>query len=73
MKKWFLARGYPEIVVNIDISKVLFGKDQSVKKTLEKDIPFVTIYNPHVRELGKLMRKLLPFLHSDERRFVQNQ
>ena len=32
MKEWFPARGYPEIVVNNQIDKVVFGRDQPVKK-----------------------------------------
>ena len=54
MKEWFLARGYPEIVVNNQIDKVVFGRDQSVKKNLESGIPFV-------KELGKMIRDLLLF------------
>ena len=65
MKEWFLASGYPEIVVNNQIDKIAFGRDQSVKKNLENGIPFVTIYDPKVKELGKLIRDLLPFLYSD--------
>ena len=64
MKKWFLARGYPKIVVNNQIDKVVFGRDQSVEKNLESGIPFVTTYDK-VKELGKLIRDLLPFLYSD--------
>ena len=66
MKEWFLARGYPKIVVNNQIDKVVFGRDQSVKKNLESDIPFVTTYQPKVKEFGKLIRDLLSFLYSDE-------
>ena len=65
MKEWFLARGYPEIVVSNQIDKVVFGRNQSVKKKLESSIPFVTTYPPKVKELGKMIRELLPFLYSD--------
>ena len=64
MKEWFLARGYPEIVVNNQIDKAVFGRDQSVKKNLKSGIPFVTTYHPKVKELGKMIRDLLPFLYS---------
>ena len=30
MKEWFLARGYPEKVVNNQIDQVVFGRDQPV-------------------------------------------
>ena len=65
MEEWFLARSYSEIVVNNQIEKVVFGRDQSVKKTLESGIPFVTTYDPKDKELGKLIRDLFPFLYSD--------
>ena len=62
-----MARGYhPEIVVNNQIDKFVFGRDQSVKRTLESGIPFVTLYHPKVKNLGKLMKDLLSFLYSDE-------
>ena len=54
MKEWFLARCYPEKVVNNQIDQVVFGRDQSVKKNLESGIPFVTTYNPKVKELAKI-------------------
>ena len=65
MEKWFLARGYSEIVVNNQRDKVAFDRDQSVMKNLESGIPFITTYLPKVKELGKLIRDLLLFLHSD--------
>ena len=66
MEEWLLARGYSEIVVNNQIDKAVFGRYQSVKKNLESDIPFITNYHPKVKkELGKLIRDLLPFLYSD--------
>ena len=52
MKERFLARGYPKIVASNQIDKVVFGRDQSVKKSLESGIPFVTTYHPKVKELG---------------------
>ena len=72
MKEWFLARGYPEIGVNNQIDKlsiinnqVVFGRDQSVKKNLKSDIPFVTTYQTMAKELGKLIRDFLAFLYSN--------
>ena len=65
MKEWFLGRGYPEIVVINQIDKVAFGRDQSVQKNLPSGIPFVTTYQPNVKELRELIRDVLPFLCSD--------
>ena len=65
MKESFLARSCPEIGVSNQIDKVVFGRDQSVKKNLEIGIRFVTPYHHKVNQLGKLIRDLLPFLCSD--------
>ena len=35
MKEWFLARDYPENVVNEKINKVVFGKTQPIRKNSE--------------------------------------
>ena len=53
MKERILAGGYPEIVVNNQIVKVVFGRHQSVKKNLESGIPFVTTYHPSLKSLEK--------------------
>ena len=62
MKEWFFARGYPKILVNNQTDKIAFGRDQSVKKNLQGGNPFYTTYHSKVKELGKLVRDLLPFL-----------
>ena len=66
MREWFLARGYSEIVVNNQIDKVVFGRDQSVKKNLENGIPYVTTYDSKVKDFGEMMRDLFAFLYNDE-------
>ena len=66
MKEWFLGRGYPEKILNDQIDKVVFGKNPPAKKSLENGIPFVATYHPKVKDLGKLIKDLLPFLYSDE-------
>ena len=53
------------MVVNNQIDKVVFGRDQSLKKNLENGIPIVTIFHPKVKESGKLISNLRPFLYSD--------
>ena len=61
MKEWFLARGYPEKVVNNQIDKAVFGRDKSVMKNMETGILFDKTYHPNVKELGKVIGNLLPF------------
>ena len=53
IKEWFLARGCLEIVVNNQIDKVVFGKDQSGNKNLESGILFVTAYVLRLKSLEK--------------------
>ena len=45
MKEWFLARDYPESVVNGQINKVTLGKNQPSRKNSENGIPFVASYH----------------------------
>ena len=40
MKVWFLARDYPENLVNEHINKVAFGKNQPSRKNSENGVPF---------------------------------
>ena len=66
MKEWFLARDYPENVVNEQIDKVVFSMSQINRNNSENDIPFVVTYHPKVKKLGKLIKDLLPYLYSEE-------
>ena len=67
MKERFLARGFPETVVNDQIDKVVFGVNPPVKKSSESGIPFVATHHPKFEDLGKLIKDLLRFLYSDEK------
>ena len=42
-KEWFLARDYPENMVNEQINKVGFGKSQASRKNSENVIPFAVL------------------------------
>ena len=66
MKEWFLARVYPEKVVNNQIDKIVFNENLPVKKFSENGIPFVSTYHPKVKDLGKLIKDLLPFRYRDK-------
>ena len=65
MKEWFLARYYPKSVVNEQINKVVFGKNQPSRKNSENGVLFVVTNHPKGKTLGKLIKDLLPFLDSD--------
>ena len=66
MEKCYLARDYPKNVVNEQVKKCVFGKNQSSRKNSENGVPFVVTHHPKVRKLGQLIKDLLPFLYSDE-------
>ena len=61
MKEWFLARDYPENIVNEQINKVVFGKSQPSWKNSQNGIPFVVTYHPKVKKLGKLIKIYVRF------------
>ena len=46
--------------MNGQIDKVILGKNPPVKKSSEYGIPFVATYHPKVKDLGKLIKDLLP-------------
>ena len=62
MKEWFLARDYPKNVVNEQINKFGFGRNQSSRKNSENGVPLVVTYHSKVKKLGKLIKDLLPCL-----------
>ena len=61
-----LTTDHPKNVVNEQINKAVFGKNQPSRKNSENGVPFVLTYHPKVKKLGKLIKDLLPFLYSDE-------
>ena len=66
MKEWLLARDYPKNMVNEQINKVVFGKDQPSRKNPENGVPFAVTYHPKVKKLGKLINDLLSFLYNEK-------
>ena len=66
MKECFLARDYPEKVVNDQTDKFVFSKNPPVKKSSANRISFVPTYHLKVKDLGILIEDFLPFLYSDE-------
>ena len=52
---------HSEKVTNNQIGKVVFGKNQSVKKTSESGIHFVNAHHPKVKVFRKLIKDLLSF------------
>ena len=66
IKERFLARDYPENLINEQITKAVFGKSQPCNKNSESGIPFVVTYHLKAKKLGKLIKDLLPFLYNDE-------
>ena len=60
-KGMFLARIKPEKLVNDRMDKVVFGKNPPVKKLSKNRVPFVGTSHPKVRDVGNLIKDLLPF------------
>ena len=53
-------------MVTDQIDKVAFGKNPLVKIFSENGVAFVGTYHPKVRNPGKLIKDLLPFLYRDK-------
>ena len=51
IKEWFLARDYPEKVVNNQIDKVVCGRDQSVKKIWKVAFLLLVPITPRLKSL----------------------
>ena len=67
MESWFQARGYPKRVVQKEMSKVRFNKENSnTKQNKSKRVTFVVIYHPLLKSFQSLINKHLNILYPDE-------
>ena len=67
MKSWFQARGYPKHLVQKEISKVQFNKENSnTKQSKSKRVIFVVTYHPLLKSSQSLINKHLNILYLDE-------
>ena len=67
MKSWFQARGYPKHLVQKEISKVHFDKENSnTKQSKSKRVTFVVTYHPFLKSVQSLINKYLNILYLDE-------
>ena len=66
MNECFLAKSYPERVVNDQIEKAVFGKNPPVMKSKGSGIRFVATYHLEVKDLSEFVKDLLLLLYSEE-------
>ena len=52
MKFWFLKREYPEKLIENEMRKVKFCKEEIKNAKVFKDIPFAVTYHPQLKNLG---------------------
>ena len=57
-----MERDYPQKVVKEQIDKVVFGKQPIGKDTSEQSVPFVATYHPKLKDLNKLIKKIITVL-----------
>ena len=66
MKSWFCKMGYPNNLVEEQVSKVKSGSQKSNNKDNVKGVPLVLTYNPVLKSAGNILKKYLNILHLDE-------
>ena len=57
MKYWFLKRGYPEKLIENEMRKVKFCKEEITKTKGVRGIPFVVTYHSQLRNQGKIINQ----------------
>ena len=75
LKPWVLKREYPEKLIENEIRKVKFCKEEIIKAKRVKDIPFVVTYEPKLRNLGRIINQNFYLLNMNDetRRILQNK
>ena len=63
MKSWFLKREYPDKLIENEIRKVKFCKEEVEKAKIVKDVPFVVTYHPQLKNLGRIINKNIYLLN----------
>ena len=59
MKEWFIKRGYVESVIDKEMKKVRFSKQDQKSKKVKKGVPFAVTYHPLLSKLSfKIHRNL---------------
>ena len=66
MKSWFLKREYPEKLIENEMKKAMFCKKRLKKATGVKDIPFVVMYHPQLKNLGRILNQNIYLLNMNE-------
>ena len=66
MKSWFLKREYPEKLIENEMRKVKFSKEEIKKAKVVKGIPFVVTYHPQLKNLGRIINKNIYLLNMNE-------
>ena len=63
LRSWFLKRGYPEKIINTEMSKVKFNVDnKSSNNRQKKGVPLVVTFHPKLKVLQNI-NKYLYLLH----------
>ena len=66
MKSWFLKRGYPEKLIENEMRKVKFGKEGIKNAEGVKGIPFVVLYHPQLKNIGRIINQNIYLLNMNE-------
>ena len=66
MKEWFMKRGYPELLIEREMKKVRFSKENQKSKNVKKGVPFVVTYHPLLKKLATIIHRNLYLLYMNK-------
>ena len=66
MKSWFLKREYPEELIENEMRKVKFCKEEIKKAKVVKGIPSVVTYESQLKNLGRMINQNIYLLNMNE-------
>ena len=66
MKSWFLNRGYPKTLIDLEVNKVRFPNTFGHKKTKTNRIPLVITYLPLLKDFAKVLKKHMHLLQMND-------
>ena len=66
MKQWFLSRGYPLKLIDVQISRAESEEGQRTPREEVKGPVLVTTYHPALKDISKILNKHLNLLQIDD-------
>ena len=66
MKLWFLKRGYPGNIVNLELGEVKFSKSSGRTNKRDRSVYLVVTYHQLFLNIGRIFHRHLDLLYTDQ-------